>query len=163
MKVPGTPYHLEMRADSLTLNEDVSQLSTRSSKEFSLRNMYVRGTLCVMLQAKCTSRCPDSKEGQITLQRLNSCSSFISQDETMSECPVKTLQNAIGRQLISKRPLTFLCHVERHAKFTALNFDNAWYFLNIVRNPNITVSTRKWPSLSLLTSRSVRIFLTSLV
>ena len=134
MKVPGTPYHLEMRADSLTLNEDVSQLSTRSSKEFSLRNMYVRGTLCVMLQAKCTSRCPDSKEGQITLQRLNSCSSFISQDETMSECPVKTLQNAIGRHLISKKPLTFLCNVERHATFTALNYDNActsWILLGI--------------------------------
>ena len=28
-------------------------------EEFSLRNMYVRGTLCFMLQAKWTPRCPD--------------------------------------------------------------------------------------------------------
>ena len=32
MKNPGTPYRLEMRADSLSLNEKVSHLSTRTSR-----------------------------------------------------------------------------------------------------------------------------------
>ena len=53
-------------------------------------------------------RCPDSKEGQISMQRLNACSSFISQDERMSESPVETLQKALGLHLISKRVLTSL-------------------------------------------------------
>ena len=35
-------------------------------EEFSLRNMYVRGTLCFLLQAKWTPRCPDWKEVQIS-------------------------------------------------------------------------------------------------
>ena len=33
--------------------------------------MYVRGTLCFMLQAKWTPKCPDQKEVQISLQRLH--------------------------------------------------------------------------------------------
>ena len=125
--------------------------------------MYVRGTLCFMLQAKWTPKYPESKEGQISPQSLNGCSSFISQDERMSESPVKTLQKALGLHLTSKRGFTSLWHVERHAEFTASNVVDAWQFLNIVRNPNITVSTRKWPSVSLLSSRSVRIVLTTLV
>ena len=32
MKDPGTPYRLEMRADSLSLTEEVSQLSTSTSR-----------------------------------------------------------------------------------------------------------------------------------
>ena len=59
MRNPGTPYRLEMRADSLSLNEKVRHLSQAPQDEFSLRNMYVRGTLCFMLQAKWTPRCPD--------------------------------------------------------------------------------------------------------
>ena len=50
---------MEIRADSLFSNEEVSHLSTSTSSEFSPRNMYVRGTLCFMLQAKWTPRCPD--------------------------------------------------------------------------------------------------------
>ena len=32
MKNPGTPYRLEMRADSLSSNEEVSRLSTSTSR-----------------------------------------------------------------------------------------------------------------------------------
>ena len=32
MKDPGTPYRLEMRADSLSSTEEVSHLSTRTSR-----------------------------------------------------------------------------------------------------------------------------------
>ena len=35
---------------------------------------------------------PDLKEGQISLQRLNAGSSFIAQEERMSESPIETLQ-----------------------------------------------------------------------
>ena len=161
MKDPGTPYRLEMRADSLSSTEEVSHLSTSTPRGVSLRNMYVRGTLRFMLQAKWTARCLDSKEGQISLQRLNACSSFISQDERMSASPVQTLQKALGLHLISKRGLTSLWQLESHVEFTASNVDDAWQFLNIARNPNITVSNRKWPSVSLLTSRIVRIVLRS--
>ena len=162
MKDPGTPYRLEMRADSLSSTEEVSHLSTAPQEEFSLRNMYMRRTLYFMLQAKWTPRCPDSKEGQISKQRLHACSSFISQDERMSESPVERIQKALGLHLISKSGLTSLWQFESHVEFTASNVDDAWQFLNIVSNPNITWSNRKWFSFSLLTSRSIRMVLRSL-
>ena len=124
--------------------------------------MYVRGTLCFMLQAKWTAKCPDSKEVQISLQRLQACSSFISQDERISESPVETLQKALGLHIISKRGLTCLCHFEIHVEFTASNVDDAWQFFNIVRNPNITVSNRKRDLNSHLTARRICIVLTHL-
>ena len=59
------------------------------------------------------------------MQRLNAGSSFISEDERMTESPVKTLQNALGLHLISIRGLSSLCHLERHAEFSASRFDDA--------------------------------------
>ena len=121
--------------------------------------MFVRGTLYFMLQAKWTLRCPDWKEVQISLKRLHACSSFISQDERMSESPLETLQKALGLHFISKRGLTCIWQLESHVEFTASNVDDAWQFFNIVRNPNITVSNRKRDLNSHLTSRSVCIVL----
>ena len=121
--------------------------------------MYVRGTLYFMLQAKWTPRCCDKKEVQISVHRLHACSSFISQEERMSESPVETLQKALGLHLISKRDLTCLWQLESHVEFTASNFDDAWQFFNTVRNPNITLWNRKRDLNSHLTSRSVRIVL----
>ena len=121
--------------------------------------MYVSGALHFMLQAKWTLRCPDWKEVQISLQTLCACSSFISKDERMSECPVGTLQKALGLHFISKRGLTCLWQLESNVEYTASNFVDAWQFFNIVRNPNITVSNRKIDLNSHLTSRSVRIVL----
>ena len=106
---------------------------------------------------------PDLKEGQISLQRLNAGSSFIAQEERMSESPIETLQKALGLYIISTWGLTFLWHIERHTVSSASKFDDACLFLYIVRNPNITVPTRKCPLVSRLTSRSVRIVLPSLV
>ena len=70
--------------------------------------MYVRQTLCFLLQVKWTPRCPDSKEGKFSLKRLNAGSSFISKDERMSECPVKNLQKALNLYLIMTRGLISL-------------------------------------------------------
>ena len=125
--------------------------------------MYVRRTLCFLLQVKWTPRCPDSKEGWISLQRLNAGTSFISQAERMPESPVETLEKALGLHLIWTMGLTSFWHLERLAEYTASKVDDARHFLNIVTYPNITVPTRKWPSVSCLTSRSVRIVLPSVV
>ena len=152
-----------MRAGSLSSTEDVSQLSTNTSRGLFPQEYVLRKTLTFLFQMKWTPRCPDSKEGQISLQRLNAGPSFIAQDERMSESPIETLQKALGLYLISKRGLTFLWHLEMHTEFSASKVDNTWLFLYIVKNPNITMPTRKWPLVSRLTSRSVRIVLPSLV
>ena len=69
-------------------------------EEASLNNRHVRGTLSLLPQVEWTLRCPDSKEGQISCSGLNARSSFISQNEGMSESPVETLQKALGPRLI---------------------------------------------------------------
>ena len=125
--------------------------------------MYVSGNLCFLLQVKCTPTCPDRREGQISLQRLNAGSSFIWQDETMSESPGEKLQKALSLHLISTRGLTSLWHLERHAEFSASKVVNAWLFLYIFRNPNITMPNKNWTSVSRLNSIIVCIVLPSLV
>ena len=152
-----------MRADSLSSTEEVSQLSTSSSRGVFPQDYICEGTLCFLLQVKWTPRFPNSKEGRISLQRLNAGSLFISQDERISESTVETLQNTLGFHLISIRDLTFLWHLERLTEFSVAKVEDAWLFLNIFRNLNITVPTRKWPLVSGLISRSVRIVLPSLV
>ena len=62
-----------------------------------------------------------------------------------------------------ERGITSLWYLERHTEFKASKGDDAWFFLKMNRNPNITVSTWKWALVSCLTSRSVRIVLPSLV
>ena len=94
---------------------------------------------------------------------LNAGSSFISQDEGMSESPVDTIGNALGLRLIWTGDLTSLWHLERHAEFSASKGDYAWLFWKIDRNPNISVEIRKGSLVSHLTSRSVCIILPSLV
>ena len=81
----------------------------------------------------------------------------------MYESTVETLENALGLHFISKMGLTCLWQLESHVEFTASNYDDAWQFFNIVRNPNITVSNRKGDLNSHLNSRSVCIFLPCLV
>ena len=59
-----------MRADSLSLTEEVSQLPQAPEEEFSLSSIDVRGNLCFLSQVEWTPRDPDSKEGLIYLQWL---------------------------------------------------------------------------------------------
>ena len=100
---------------------------------------------------------------RIPCSGLNSGSSFISQDDGMSESPVESLGKAIVLCLIWIGGITSLWYLERHPEFKASKGDDAWLFLKMDRNPNITVPTRKWALVSCLTSRSVRIVLPSLV
>ena len=76
---------------------------------------------------------------------LNAGSSFISQDEGMSESPLQTLEKALGPRLTWTGGLTSLWHLERHAEFSVTKGDYSWLFLKIDRNPNITVTSRKGP------------------
>ena len=94
---------------------------------------------------------------------LNSGSSFISQDVQMSESNVETLEKAVSLRLIWRGEITSIWHLERHMEFNASKGDDAWRFLKMDRNPNITVPTRNWTSVYWLTSRSVRIVLPSVV
>ena len=67
----------------------------------------------------------------------------MSQDEGMSEFPVETLEKAVGLRLIWTGGITSLGHLERHTEFNASKGDDALLFLQIDRNPNITIPTRK--------------------
>ena len=52
---------------------------------------------------------------------------------------------------------------KRYLEFKASKADEAWLFLKIDKNPNISVETRKGPLVSHLNSSSVCIILPSLV
>ena len=69
-KVPCTTYHLKMRADSLSLTEEVSQLSTSTaSVVFPQQYVGERDSVLSVSSGMYRER-PDSKEGQIYLQWL---------------------------------------------------------------------------------------------
>ena len=93
---------------------------------------------------------------------LNAGSSFISQDEGMSESPVQTLEKALVSRLITTGTPTSLWQLEGNAEFKTSKGDDAWLLLNLYRNPNIPVATGKGPCVSRLTSRGFPIALTSL-
>ena len=131
--------------------------------EYSLSNRSVRGTLCFLSQVECTTRGLTQKKAGFPCSVLNSGSCFISQDEGMSEYPVENLEKAVGLRLIWTGGIISLWHLERHTEFKASKGDDAWLFLKMDRNPNITVPTRMWALVSCLTSRSVPIVLPSLV
>ena len=92
--------------DSLSSTEEVSQFTQAPQEEASLRNRYVRGTLCFLPQVEWTPTCPDSKKAGFPYSDLNAGSSFISQGEGMSESPVETLEKAIVLNLFWTEGLT---------------------------------------------------------
>ena len=103
------------------------------------------------------------KKARLPCSGLNSGSCCISQDEGMSESPVETLEKAIVLCLFWIGGIRSLWYLERHMELKASKGDDAWLFLKMDRNPNITLPTTKWILVSCLTSRSVRLVLTSLV
>ena len=94
---------------------------------------------------------------------LNVGSCFMSQDEGKTESSVETLEKAIVLRLFWIGGVTSLWYLERHTEFKASKCDDAWLFLKMDRNPNITVPNRKWALVSCFTSRTVHIVLPSLV
>ena len=103
------------------------------------------------------------KKAGIPCSGLNAGSYFISQDEGMTEFPVETLEKAIVLNLFWTEGLTSFWHIERCAEVIASKDDDAWLFVKIDRNTNITVPTNKGRLGSRLTLSSVRTVLPSLV
>ena len=97
-----------MRAESLCSTEEVSQLLTSTSGRVFPKEYVCEKDPVFTASSEKYPRFPDSKEGRIYLQRLNAGSSFISQDEKMSESTLKTLQTDLGLHFNSKRGLTCL-------------------------------------------------------
>ena len=97
-----------MRADSLSLTEEVSQFSrTTSSGDFPQQYVGERDSLLSVSSGKYRER-PDSKKGRISLQWLKLGFCFMSQDEGMSESPVETLEKVVGLRLIWTGGITSL-------------------------------------------------------
>ena len=94
---------------------------------------------------------------------LNAGSSFISQDEKISESPVETLEKTMVLNVFWTEGLISVWDFERCAEFNASKGDDAWLFVKIDRNTNITVPTNKGRLASRLNSSSLRIVLPSLV
>ena len=97
-----------MRADALSLTEEVSQLSTSTSRGVFLSSRDVSGTLCFLSQVNGPREALTQKKAQLHCSGLNSGSSIISQDEGMSESPVETLGKSVVVHLIWTEGLTSL-------------------------------------------------------
>ena len=120
--------------------------------------------LCVFcLKWNGTQDALPQKKARFPCSGLNAGSSFISQNEGMSESSVETLEKDLGLCLFWARGHTFLWHLERCAEFSDSKGDDAWLFLKIDRNTNIILPTNKGRLDSCLIFRSVRIVLPSLV
>ena len=103
------------------------------------------------------------KKARFFCSGLNAGTYFISQDEGITESPVETLEKAIVLHLFWTEGLTSFWHIERCAEFSASKGDDAWLFVKIDRNTNITVPTNKGRLASCLTFSRVRTVLPSLV
>ena len=96
-----------MRGDPVSLKRCAS-FPQAPQEEFSLSSRDVRETLCFLSQVEWTREALPQKKARFPCSGLNSGSSFISQDEGMSESPVETLEKAIGFRLIWTGGLTSL-------------------------------------------------------
>ena len=69
-KVPCTTYRLKMRADSLSLSEEVSQVSTSTSCGVFHQQKLGERDCVLSISSGMYREMPDSKEGRISLQWL---------------------------------------------------------------------------------------------
>ena len=69
-EVPCTTYRLKMRADSLSLTEEVSQFSTSTSSGVFTQQLVGEGDSVLSVSSGLYRERPDSKEGRISLQWL---------------------------------------------------------------------------------------------
>ena len=152
-----------MRADSLSFIEDLNQLSTSTSSGVFPQQYVCERDPVFSVPSGMGHERPWFKNVGFPCSDINSGSCFIPQDEGMSESPVETLEKAIVLRLIWIGGITSISYLERHTELNSSKSDDAWIFLKMDRNPNITVPTRKLALVSCLTSRSVCNVLPSLV
>ena len=152
-----------MRADSLSLTEEVSQFST-STSSVVLHQQYVweRDSVLSVSSGMYHKR-PDSKEGWISLQWLKFRLVFhVTRWRDVWILCGDTRGNPSSPCHMDRGP-HIPWQLERLVEFKASKADEAWLFLKIDWNPNISVQTRKWRMISHLSSRSVCIILSGLV
>ena len=92
--------------DSLSSTEEVSQLFTSTSRGDFLQKLGCERDSGFSASSGMSPRCPDSKEGGVSLQWLKCRLNFISQDEGMTESPVETVEKAIVLHLFWTAGLT---------------------------------------------------------
>ena len=97
-----------MRSDSLSLSEEVSQLSTSTSRGVFPQQLRCEREPVFSVSSGMDPERPCLKEGPISCSGVNSGSSFIPQDEDMSESHVETLEKAVGVSVIWTGDLTSL-------------------------------------------------------
>ena len=113
--------------------------------EFSLSSRYVRGTLCYLSQVEWTAKDPDSKDSRISLQCLKIRLVFHLTRWRDIWIPCGDPRQSGIFRLIWIWGITSLLYLERHMEFKASKGDDAWLFLKMDRNPNITVQLKSEP------------------
>ena len=81
----------------------------------------------------------NQKKAGFPCSALNAGSSFISQDEGMSEYPVETVENAIVLNLFWREGLTSIWDFKICSEFNVSKGDNAWLFVKIDSKTNTRV------------------------
>ena len=107
-KVPCTSYRLKMRADSLSLTEEVSQFSTSTSSGVFPQQLVGERDSVLSVSCGMYRERPDSKNARFPCSGLNLGLCFMSQDEGLSESPVETLEKVVGLRLIWTGGITSL-------------------------------------------------------
>ena len=113
------PNHLEMKADSQVSTEEVCSFTQTPQEEAPHSNKYVRATLSLLPQWNGHRDAQTQQKTVFPCSGLNAGSSFISQDEGMSESPMETTEKALCPCHIWTGGLTSLLPLERHAEFNA--------------------------------------------
>ena len=96
----------KVSANAITVEEILTVMAAVSQEPWMKTKYIIRP--CVLCFKRNGPRDALIRKGPNSLQRLHACSSFISQDEMMSESTVETLENALGLHFISKMGLTCL-------------------------------------------------------
>ena len=96
--------------------------------EFSLSNMYVRGTMCFLCQVEWTARDPDSKEGRISLKcpKFRLVFHLTRWRDVWIPCGDPRESHSSLPHLDRGNHITLI--PRRHTEFKASKGDDAWLF-----------------------------------
>ena len=137
-----------MRADSLSLTEEVSQFSTStSSVVYPQQYVGERDSVLSVSSGQYRER-PDSKKGRISLQwlKFRLVLHLTRWREVWIPCGDARESHSSLPHLDKGNHIT-LIPLEAHG-IKGFKIDDVWLLLKMDSNPNITVPTRKWSLVS---------------